>query len=51
MKGDIINICKVLHIVILGFCTVFLLTIVVSVLLRYKDSDYLFGIFKLSLHQ
>jgi len=28
----------------------FLLTIVVSVLLRFVDSDYLFGIFKLFLH-
>jgi hypothetical protein len=27
----------------------FLLAIVLSVLLRYKDSDYLFGIFKLFL--
>ena len=32
----------------LSFCT-FLLTIVLSVLLRYMDSDYPFGIFKLFL--
>jgi Ni,Fe-hydrogenase I cytochrome b subunit len=32
-----------------SFCTVFLLTIVLSVLLRLTDSDYLFGIFKLFL--
>jgi len=31
----------------LSFCTFFLLTIVLSVLLRYTDSDYPFGIFKL----
>ena len=33
----------------LSFCTFFLLTIVFSVLLRYTDSDYTFGIFKLFL--
>jgi len=32
----------------LSFCT-FFLAIVLSVLLRYRDSDYPFGIFKLFL--
>jgi len=31
----------------LSFCTIFLLAIVLSVLLRYTDSDYPYGIFKL----
>ena len=31
----------------LSFCAFFLLTILLSVLLRYTDSDYPFGIFKL----
>jgi hypothetical protein len=33
----------------LSFCPFFLLATVLSVLLRYTDSDYLFGIFKLFL--
>jgi len=33
----------------LSLCTLFLLAIVLSVLLRYTDSDYPFGIFKLFL--
>jgi hypothetical protein len=33
----------------LSFCIFFFLVIVLSVLLRYTDSDYLFGIFKLFL--
>ena len=33
----------------LSFCTLFLLAIAVSVLLRFSDSEYTFGIFKLVL--
>jgi hypothetical protein len=40
----------VLQIVVCPF-VLFLLAIVLSVLLRYTDSDYPFGIFKLFLHK
>ena len=43
----VLYVCFVGH--CLSFCT-FLLAIVFSVLLRYTDSDYPFGIFKLLLH-
>ena len=46
-RSLVLYVCFVGH--CLFFCT-FLLAIALSVLLRYTDSDYPFGIFKLFLH-
>ena len=46
-RSLVLYVCFVGH--CLSFCT-FLLAITLSVLLRYTDSDYPFGIFKLLLH-
>jgi hypothetical protein len=46
-RSLVLYVCFVGH--CLSFCT-FLLAIALSVLLRYTDSDYPFGIFKLLLH-
>ena len=46
-RSLVLYVCFVGH--CLSFCT-FLLAIVLSVLLRYTDSDFPFGIFKLLLH-
>jgi hypothetical protein len=46
-RSLVLYLCIVGH--CLSFCT-FLLAIVLSVLLRYTDSDFPFGIFKLLLH-
>ena len=47
-RSLVLCVCFVDHWV--SFCTFFLLAIVLSVLFRFTDSDYSFGIFKLSLH-
>ena len=49
MLLDLLFYVYVLYIVVCPFVRLFRLTIVLSVLLRFKDSDYPFGIFKLFL--